>query len=57
MPVRRTLALKREVLQELAPSDLAGVVAGAQDQTNASCLDYISCWWYQCVPSKLICES
>ena len=58
MPARRTLALKREVLQELTEHDLNGIVGAAQDTTrptNMSCLDYISCWAWQCLPRTLIC--
>jgi hypothetical protein len=56
MPLRR-LSLKREVLQELSPADLTGV-AGAGTTTGAtgiSCLDYISCWPWQCLPQTLLC--
>jgi len=48
MPVRRTLSLKREVLQELSDADLT-VVAGGQlptteiKQTLYSCMAFISC--------------
>ena len=57
MPHRRTLSLKREVLQELTATDLHAVVGGQPtgDQTNVSCLDYISCWAWQCLPRTLIC--
>lgn len=58
MPARRTLALRREVLQELTDADLNGVAAGAVTTrpTAASCLDYISCWWWQCVTREtLVC--
>lgn len=52
MPTRRTLSLKREVLQELSAADLQVVAGGtktvAQDTTKAaetlySCLAFVSC--------------
>lgn len=59
MPARRMLALKREVLQELGHADLNAVVGGTRtvlDPTGASCLDYISCWPWQCLlRDTLIC--
>ena len=44
----RTLSLKRETLQDLTPAELGAVVGG---NTNISCLDYISCFPWQCVPT------
>jgi hypothetical protein len=57
MPLRRTLTLKREVLQELSPADLNGVVGAAitTGNTGISCLDYVSCWVWQCLPETFIC--
>ena len=50
MKANRTLTLKRDVLAELDATDLSRVAAGSPDpQTQASCLHYMSCWWYQCV--------
>lgn len=48
----RRLSLKRDVLQELTPGEL-GVVAGGG--TEASCLDYISCWAWQCLFTLRMC--
>ena len=55
MPNRRSLSLKREVLQELTAAELTGVAGGAPHQTEVSCLDYISCWALQCLPRTLVC--
>jgi hypothetical protein len=56
--MRRTLTLKREVLQELSPADLSGV-AGAGKTTgidlSISCLAYVSCWPWQCLQETLLC--
>lgn len=49
---RRTLSLKREVLNELTAADLAVVAGAAGDsvpQTWYSCLDYLSCNVLGCV--------
>jgi hypothetical protein len=61
MTPRRTLSLKREVLQELADSDLTAIVGAAEQtptaqQTEKSCLDYISCWWWQCATRTVLCR-
>lgn len=50
----RKLTLKQEALQELTSGELDAVVGAAQ-QTQYSCLDYISCWWWQCIPSRYLC--
>ena len=56
MPGRRTLSLKREVLQEITADELAGVGGGTRtDPTGMSCLDYISCWAWRCIASRVIC--
>ena len=44
----RKLSLARDVLHELTSEELAGVAGG---NTNVSCLDYLSCWFYQCLPT------
>lgn len=44
----RKLSLKRETLQDLTPAELAAVAGG---NTNFSCLDYISCFPWQCIPT------
>jgi hypothetical protein len=55
MPLRRTLSLKREVLQELTAADLTAIAGAAPPQTTKlaetmySCLAYISCNVLQCV--------
>lgn len=49
----RTLMLKRESLQQLTSGELDSVVGAAQ--TRYSCLDGISCWWWQCVPTLYVC--
>jgi hypothetical protein len=46
---RRTLSLKREVLQELSDADLHVVAGGTVPQTWYSCLDYLSCNVLGCV--------
>lgn len=47
----RKLVLKHEALQELTSGELDSVV-GAAAQTEFSCLDYISCWWFQCLTRR-----
>ncbi len=49
--MRRTLTLKREAVRELADAEL-GAVNGAQQQTQYSCLDYITCGGLQCYLSR-----
>ena len=44
--MKRTLTLKRDVLQELTAAELGSVAGG---NTAYSCLDYISCFIHQCV--------
>jgi hypothetical protein len=51
---RRTLRLRRETLTDLTDRDLRDVAAG-DHPTWYSCLDYISCYWWQCVESRYIC--
>jgi hypothetical protein len=48
----RQLSLRRDVLRELTPGEL-GIVAGTG--TEASCLDYISCWAVQCLRTLRTC--
>jgi hypothetical protein len=56
MPLRRTLTLKREVLQELSPAELTGLAgAGTTQPTGLSCMAYVSCWPWQCLPDTLLC--
>jgi hypothetical protein len=57
MPIRRTLSLKREVLQELADNDLQVVgAAGTIPDTMYSCLAYVSCDLLRCVvENTLVC--
>ncbi len=47
----RKLSLKRDVLQELTPHELSGVAGGRDTNTCISCLDYISCWLADCLPT------
>lgn len=52
----RRLSLKKDVLQELTTAELGSVAGGA---TEFSCLDYISCFPWQCVTravQTLICS-
>lgn len=46
----RRLTLKREALQQLTSGELDSV-AGAAQQTQYSCLHYMSCFWWQCLPT------
>ena len=55
MNLSRKLTLKREALQQLTSVELDSV-AGAAQQTQYSCLHYISCWWWQCIPTLNACE-
>lgn len=43
----RKLALRRETLCEIDLRDVTG--AGPDPQTRQSCLDYVSCWDFQCL--------
>ncbi len=45
---KRTLSLKRDVLRDLTTDELRDVAGGA---TGFSCLDYISCYPTQCLPT------
>jgi hypothetical protein len=48
----RKLVLKRESLVGLTDGELDLVDGGTVGRPTAiSCLDYISCWAYQCVPT------
>lgn len=49
MKAARTLALKSETLRQLTDGELDAVAGGAQ--TRYSCLDYISCYVEQCLPT------
>jgi hypothetical protein len=49
--MRRTLTLKREVVRELADVELSAI-NGAQQQTQYSCLAYITCGGTQCYLSR-----
>lgn len=51
----RTLSLKRDVLQELTSGELGAVAGGTTGGTEASCLDYISCWAFQCLFTLRTC--
>jgi hypothetical protein len=54
--MRRTLTLKRDVLQELTTADLNAVVGGLPTGvTGISCLAYVSCWVADCLPETLVC--
>ncbi|HEU0130096.1 MAG TPA: hypothetical protein VFQ85_03795 [Mycobacteriales bacterium] len=52
--MRRTLCLKREALAELGTADLVGI-GGAGGATGFSCLDYVSCYPWDCLPQTLVC--
>jgi len=55
---RRTLSLKREVLQEITSSDLSlvGGAARSDTETMYSCLAYVSCDILRCVAENtLLC--
>ena len=52
----RTLTLKPEALQELTAGELDAVAGAAQQQTQYSCLHYVSCFWYQCIPTLNGCD-
>ena len=51
--MKRSLKLRREVLTDLNGSDLRAVGGGTtkvvDDLLYGSRLDYISCWWWQCI--------
>lgn len=51
----RTLSLKRDVLQELTSGELNAIAGAATTNTEASCLDYISCWAFQCTFTLRMC--
>jgi len=50
MKPARTLALKRETLRQLTDGEL-DAIAGGQEQTRQSCLNYISCYLTACLPT------
>lgn len=50
--MKRTLTLKSESLRQLTAAELDVVAAGTVGGgTGISCLDYISCWPWQCLPT------
>ena len=46
----RTLSLKREALQQLSDGELDEIAGGTR---TFSCLDYISCFPWECVIGRL----
>ena len=52
--MNRKLALKREVLTELADADLRGLAGGqGGTETCASCLTYVSCYITDCIGPRI----